>query len=129
MAFDADAYLAALEPPTYMVGGRLHQGRLLSFDEWTAWFPRMKALMERKLSFEQTRQFLRDLTNAFFSPPAPKGWRRLFHRAKDHPVTVSLLGLPLQAQMDAVRDFMRLQAKGLGLEPGTPYDPPAPAVP
>lgn len=68
--FDADAVLAALEPPTLKVGGTEHRGRLLSWKEVVPFSQRLDALVDGKATDpEAYRLYARDLFAAMGFPP------------------------------------------------------------
>lgn len=107
MAFDADQYLEALQPPTYTHGGRTYVGRILSFEEWVRLAPDLKRAAKGEMDYLGLRLFARRVCAAMF----PRPWW------KPGPSVASLvLSLPLAAQRDALADFFRSQARAMGIE-------------
>jgi hypothetical protein len=150
MYYNADAYLAALEPPKYTHHGCTYYGRVLSFDQWVALTRHLDLLstMLRKYAsldelaaakgYVQFRVSMRRIVDAVFPKRCPvdvpegataptRGW--IIKR----PARVSDLidELPLEAQCAAVRGFTRSQEQRQSVaSPGetttTPQTPPPP---
>jgi hypothetical protein len=124
MAFDAKEYMASLEPPTLVaMDGTTHVGRFVSMDQWMTLWPRLKSALERRLDYTGTKRLMDDLAATFFPPePDTRGWFARLWKPAPAPSGgfLAFQALPLQAQMDAMRDFMRAQAKALGMESQTP---------
>jgi hypothetical protein len=110
--FNADAYLDAMERPSFTIGGRTHQGRILSFDEWLEFEPRMRAAVAGELGPNDLRLLVYQFVRRLF----PKPWWRFWSRS----VAWHLLSLPLEAQMKAVESFIRSQVRAMGLRAQTP---------
>ena len=89
MGFDADAYLKALTPPSFTIGGETYTGKLLSFDEMLPFQERFAQVEEGKASLEEIRDVARELCTAL-ELPADK-----------------VLSLPMGGVMAAVADFLR----------------------
>lgn len=107
-AFNADQYLEAIEPPTLTVHGKTYRGKILSHDEWMRFAPDLEALARHKLDYRQTRLLIARLAYAMFPPSR---WWRVWERSGAH----HLLNLPFQAQMDAMKGFLKSQSQALGI--------------
>ena len=120
MNYDTAAALASLEPPTFTHEGVTWTGRFLSIREWMVHQGKADRLEQGLMTLPQILRFHRDLVEVFF--PGPKlGWWR---RRGESPIWEAFGHLPLVVQTDAIKSFLRSQAKAFGLkmenpEPGT----------
>jgi len=117
MSFDAKAWIAAHEPPTYIDrAGKTHTGRLWSHLQWKKWLDVLVEWDARRekgeaLSDEQYEAELRQLLGSMeFS----------------EPVVNEMLALPSVALEQMVKGFLALQRAGKDAPPSTPA-PPAPS--
>lgn len=127
--FDAQAYLAALEPPVFIApNGRRYVGKVLSVDEWEPFQEAMRDITTAQAKappyaagdgWKPLQQVLYRLTDAFF----PRPWWRFWQRR----VSYWIRRLPPEGQVKAVWDFMRSQGKASGMAnlPATPGMTPA----
>jgi hypothetical protein len=121
MPFDAKAWIAAHEPPTYIDrAGKTHTGRLWSHLQWKKWLDVLvewDARRERKepLSDEQYETELRQLLASMAFEPA---------------VVDEMIALPSVALEQMVKGFFALQRAGRDEPPSTPALPaPSPKSP
>lgn len=108
MAFDSDAYVAALEPPALKAGGRVFRGRLLSVPQWLAIHERKAQMQDGEPTFEQTLEFMTDTVRMMF----PKKWYRLYN-----PAIAAFSNMPYKAQLAALEDFCESQRKAMPSQP------------
>jgi hypothetical protein len=108
--FDAQQYLESLEPATFRdPKGRLHIGRVLSYQEWLPFQDRMRELSKGESSPEKTTAIIREFCGALFPKPWWKFWRR--------SVAEHILMLPPPAAIEALQSFSQSQAKILTANP------------
>lgn len=74
MHFNADEYLAALEPPSVTINGRLYTGRLLSFNEWLREADALQRWQSGKASSEEIARMAARLLLLLFPKPWWKFW-------------------------------------------------------
>jgi len=131
MRYDADAYLAAISPPSIVVGGAEHVGRHLSIDEWEAFQPRRQALADDALTNAEVEQLVRDVCDAVFgAAPSPRGWRWLA-RALRLPrgwwaapsIADLVVALPYNVQMGALGSFFGSVGRAFQGLPTTTAEP------
>lgn len=103
MSYDADQFVEAMGIPTLKINGRTYRGRIISFEEWSEWEPRLLKLMKKELTVQQTRLLIYQLANAIYHKPFWKIWER--------SPGWQVLQLPLAAQMEALQDFAHSQGK------------------
>lgn len=114
MPFDAKAWLAAHEPPTYIDrDGVTHTGRLWSHLQWKKWLEVLVQWDERRekgeaTSDEQYEQELRQLLSSM---------------AFTESVVDEMIGLPSVALEQMVKGFLFLQRAGREPSPSTPALP------
>ena len=102
--FGRDAYLAALEPPRFDIGGgRVLVGRILSADEWFAFEDRLALAAADQLTRAGLRALMQEMTDAMFAPVGRVWFRR--------PASKYLFDLPFSAQLETFRSFMIAQAE------------------
>lgn len=114
MAFDAKAWIAAHEPPTYIDrAGVTHTGRLWSHLQWKKWLGVLvewdaRREREEPLSDEQYEAELRQLLSSMEFPEA---------------VVNEMIDLPSVALEQMVQGFFSLQRAGREPRPSTPAPP------
>lgn len=112
--FNADAFLEAIEPPTFTKDGVTYTGMVLGHDEWMKMAPRLRSLKTGKLSYAQVRLLMRDLTFAMFPPSR---WWNFWEKGAAYHI----LRLPYQMQLEALTGFIQSQVQAMGMpDPGTP---------
>ena len=112
MAFDADEYLAALEPPRFRFRGREYTGRLLSVEEWEPFRGRLASLDADGEDVGELRDLLREFVDTLF----PREWWRVWRPR----VSDLFLTLPFGAQLAAFQDFVQAQARAMQQQAPTP---------
>lgn len=109
MAFDADAFVAALECPSFTSGGRTFSGRILSVPEWMRLLTRKAELEARtEQSYDEVQALVLDMVRTMF----PRPWYLPYN-----PAVVAFGKLPFKAQMLAIEDFCVSQAANLPTSP------------
>jgi hypothetical protein len=121
-AFDAEAYLAALEPPAFRAGTRLYTGRVLSVFEQAAFDVRFAQMANGQLSPQETARVFREYIEALFPAPAApadtRSWlarwlwrltRVLGTPPPPEPLAPAdvFFALPVIAQMQGLEDFAK----------------------
>ncbi len=109
MAFDADAYLEALEPPTIKVGGTTYVGKFLSIEEWLPFEDRF-----RKIDGDTEYPVIKRLMRDYCSQAFPVPWYQLLN-FKKKIVGELVTDLPPKAMLQAMRDFFKAQARALSV--------------
>ena len=66
--FDADAYIAAMSPPSIVIEGETYTGKLLSFDEWITLMPTFEKLEEDGVPAAEFPAVARKICEAFDLP-------------------------------------------------------------
>lgn len=107
MAFNADAFIAALEAPTVTINGQTYVGRILSIEEWAPFADRFAAITSGDVSNSDFVTFARDYLRTVF----PK---KLSYRWLGDPVP-ALLKSP--ALVPTLTDFFVCQVAALNLSP------------
>lgn len=107
--FDADAYLEAMQRPSVTIDGRVFVGRLLSFDEWSAFAGRFTPAASgvRGNAIEQNQKFaalVRDVTTAILGTGRP--WWAFWRPT----IAQRIARLPAAAQIAFLNSFSRSQA-------------------
>lgn len=109
--FDADAYQAAMSPPTLHLNGRLLTGRLLSLDEYLQFADRLSSAGAGLAGDGNTvadgrrfRQLVRDLTRMIYGRGRP--WWAVWRRT----IADELLEKPVAVQLEALKSFSKSQA-------------------
>ena len=102
--FNANPYLEALDRPTLTIGPHTFHGRYLSLPHWLLLSERVIALQENRLSVDERQGLIRDMTDLIFPPPP--WWRPWAPWAR-----VELMKLPLPVQLEALKNFIRSQAR------------------
>ena len=112
--FDAQEYLAAIEPPTFVApNGKKYVGRVLSTDEFIPYQVAMREVTAgEQLDWRRLQRVLLRLTRAFFPKPRWRFWER--------SAASWVRTLPPVGQMRAMWDFMASQGKASGMESVTP---------
>lgn len=130
MAFDADAFVAALEPPTLTAGGRTYRGRLLSAVQWLR-LHEEKARLTRAAEEATTPaaaaavEFMaRRLTERTVAAFFPRRWWQL-----RSPALAAYRRLPPAAQLAALADFSECQRRAMPSAEGVTPAPDAPGGP
>lgn len=100
--FSADVYVAALEPPTFQVGGQVFVGVLVSADEWWKLQPKMARAAIGESSAREQLELMEEMTNLSFPRPWWAVWRRR--------VWYHVSRLPWAGQLEAVASFTAAQA-------------------
>jgi hypothetical protein len=108
LAFDSDAFLAALEPPSFVAGGRVYLGRILSVPQWLGIHERKTQMQKAEPTFEQTNEFLIDTVRLMF----PRRWYQLYN-----PAVAAYSRLPYKAQLLALEDFCVSQRNAMPSPP------------
>lgn len=107
MAFNADEYVKALEPPSITIGGETYVGRLPSFDEMVPLAEPLERISSGEFSFDDIADFTEELCK-LIELPAEK-----------------ILALPMPVMLAALQDFARSLANtGQGMP--TPEPKPKP---
>ncbi len=102
--FDAQQYLDALSPPQFKdTKGRVHTGRLISYEEFLPFQRKMQTLATAPPSDTVARTIIRSMVGLLFPKPWWKFWRR--------SVTAHVLRLPPPAAIAAMQDFSQSLAK------------------
>lgn len=106
MAFDAAAYLEALDPPTitlphpfFRQKTKTYRGRILSIEEWIGFEPRFAKWEADELTRAEVRELIEDYLDAVGLP------------------AYRILQLPEAAIAEAMKDFLASQARAMGIEP------------
>lgn len=109
--FDAPAYLAAFDAPTYIdQAGKKHVGRILGADHWLRLQIKMRARNDDGTpNYAEIERNMARIVNDMF----PRAWWKVWERS----VFSWLRQLPPMGRMQAVWDFMGSQAKAMGSEP------------
>ena len=106
-AYDADAVLAAIEPPVLKLGGETYTGRVLSWAEMLPLTQRLEQLIDGTGTKEQDYQtFAADLFTAMGLP------------------TAQLLQLPIGVAWPAVHYFLSVSQASAPPGPDSPSSPP-----
>ena len=111
MAFDADAYLEALEPPEIKLGGKVYKGRHLSLEEWMPMEKQFSDFSPESITVIQLKQLIRDFCNHAFPSP----WWQLFN-PRFKTVGEMVCNLPPSAMVKAATDFFESQARALDVQ-------------
>lgn len=127
--FNQDAYVAAIQPPVYIAGGREFRGVILSADEFFAFVERAERVSTSDVAGQ--RRLVREFFDLVF-PPAPRPrirwWRRLLGRvpARTRSVGELVALLPLRGQLEAFQSFCQAQATLNGTPPAPKTTTPTP---
>lgn len=122
-ALDLDARLAAITPPTFVAGGVRYLGRLVSWEQYLAWAPRLDAISADLARSEPAIAALAEEMAAALFPDRPRrrwwGWRP--------PSAVRVLArAPAAVQWAACVSFFEALSTMLPQPTGPDADPPAP---
>lgn len=107
--FNGDAFVAALEPPSFVYEGRTYVGRVLSVEQWMAAHTERDAIGE---SAEAARAFAARLVAAWF----PRRW----YHWRGHPAWRAFARMPQLAQLAALRSFSEAQRRAITTLSPTP---------
>lgn len=114
MAYDADAMLEALEPPTFTAFGHTFRGRLMSAPAWLQLHVEKEKIdaQVRELTdagkgydaFVLSQKFVHKTICAFF----PRPWYALFN-----PALAAFKAMPLKIQTEMLEDFCESQRRSM----------------
>lgn len=109
--FNADEYLAALEPPRFILGGREYVGRVLSTPQWLKMMKDQEIQQSSEEKADATpkmiqnqQESIRTIINLMF--PRSRWWKLWERRA-----STVFCKMPLSAQMIAVKGFLKSQER------------------
>jgi hypothetical protein len=128
MNFNADAYVQALEVPSFTVGKRTYRGRLMSALEWQAFGRQFEAMEAGALTDDESRALVREFVEALFPAPPPQVTRHFFGLIKRPLPQITpadvFMAMPVPVQLEALKSFARcltmtLPTSGSGAEDGS----------
>lgn len=105
--FNADAWLDACEPPSFIVGNTTYRGKLLDQLECERFLTMFKRSENGELTEEESSALVRELITALFPDPAEPARRWWQRKVPTISVADVFFALPELAQLQALETFSR----------------------
>lgn len=113
MAFDADAWIRAEEPPTFIVGGATYVGQQFSVLEGERLLQKLIKAGSNDLTDVAALKLMREVVETLFPPAKRRWWQRRSLSTVD-----LFFAMPLAAQLAAIQTFSRSLARQMLPSPG-----------